>query len=219
MQAKNYRKMFSEMSLIYAPPLRSGGNPRWVRKGQCLWKGDKCFHRFVPLRDIYPGNRKLFRDVLGIADAGVGDLVREAENVRPGDDLPHLREIFLKVEEYLESDGSSNSFMALRQLKLFPICTGDEDPGTYGVLEWSDSAFEWFIADRVHLLESFKGLVPLLALSVEDIEKLPLSLRTLGVEKRRLTKSATSVPSTRGPTVPDPFHTQSFRAKAEFILR
>ena len=62
--------------------------------------------------------------------------------MRLGDDLPHLREIFLKVEEYLESGESNNSFMALRQLKLFPIYTGDEDPGTYGALERSDSAFE-----------------------------------------------------------------------------
>jgi hypothetical protein len=195
------------------------GRPRWVKPENCLWQGPKCLRRYVPLKDIYPANKKLFCDILKISNAGAADLVREAKCFQNGDKLQDIKDLFLEMEKILQDDESETAFRALFWSAIFPVRNVAAETGYNQLMRHDPLTPHWFIADRVHLEESFKGKVPLLAFTVEDVSRMTRLLRKLGVEGRKLTKAAKSIPTTQGNATPDRAYKESLLVKIDFILR
>ncbi|OAL17688.1 hypothetical protein AYO22_11344 [Fonsecaea multimorphosa] len=161
---------------------------------------------------------RLFRDFFLLPDAGIADLVRETKLLNVGDPLSYIKALFLEIEKHLEKDETTTAIDSLETHCIWPVYkTGNEDQ--WDMLGCARNLDAWFIADRTHLLESFCGIVPLLAFQVEDVLKIPLLIRKLGGDKRRLTRAVTSIAETVGSLRPDPTRQADLRSRAEFIAR
>ena len=147
----------------------------------------------------------------------IDDLVTEAVKFQRGTDLSYMLRIFLEMEKFLQKDASAlkGSLSRLRQ-PIYPTRNNELDRG-YSELRYG--SWPWYIADRHHLNESFRGKVHLLAFTVEQILQMPRLLKALGWDARRLSKAAKSVPVTQGSVHLHQEYMASLRSKANFILR
>lgn len=188
----------------------------------CLWEGPDFLRLSYCLKDIYPSNRRLFCDILGVKDVRIENLVNEVAKFQRGTDLSYMSRIFLEMEKFLQKDSRALEphVARLRGQRIYPTRNNELDRG-YSQLQYGNpwSNYQWFIADRRHLNESFRGKVQLLAFSVEQIIQMPYLLRALGCDGRRLSKAAKSVPVTKGSVNLHQEYIASLRPKAHFILR
>lgn len=172
----------------------------------------------MALKNVYPSCQRLFRDFFLIADAGIADLAREAKHLCVGDPLSYIKALFLEIEKYLEKDETTTAVDSLQTHSIWPVYTSEHEED-WDTLCCAKSMSSWFVADRTHLLESFRGVVPLLAFQVDDVLKMPLLIRKLGGDKRRLTRAATSIALTVGTTRLHPACQTDLRSRADFIAR
>jgi hypothetical protein len=132
-----------------------------------------------------------------------------------------MTEVFKALNTFVreaKSDSKTDIVQALSEAYIFPINAGQSD----SAFDYMSSARDlnmWFIADRQHLHESFVGLVPILALPVDVIEKLPRLISHLGLSNRLLTHAAGSELKAEGVTQVHTEFTASFRSKARHIAR
>jgi hypothetical protein len=219
--ADHGRKYFKEKSLIYVPFDDESDPERgvWYSQDQCLWEGPRCLRLHVCLKEVYPANLRLFRDVLQIPNASIKHLLLEAVLFKKRDGLSYIKDIFIEIEKFLEKDiTDSKNLQSIREKRIWPV-NRDILRLDFDDLMSANVSGEWFIADRVPLRKSFNGIVPLLAFQVDDVGRMERVLKALGVEERRLSIAAKSVPKTEGPVEMHQGHTETFRSKFEFIAR
>jgi hypothetical protein len=220
----NPRAHFQSKNLVFILASGTGTGSRWVRAHQCVWKGPKCLRTFECLKDIYPGAKRLFCTVLGVKDASLDDVVKEAKQFQPSHGMPYILSIFQEMEKALEQESSESSelvessIVSLKGCNAFPVKSTTFNTGNHE-LKNANKATEWFVADRVPLRESFDGLIPLLYMNSDDIAQLPKVVKALGLDPRKLSKSAKSVPKTVGVVRTNPELTQLFRTRVDFIVR
>jgi hypothetical protein len=101
-----------------------------------------------------------------------------------------FRELSLGMERYYRP--TSKELTALRACCMLPIRLPNSEKG-FDRLCSARTAEDWFIADRDHMLESFGTVVPLLALSPDQISKAAMLLKCLcdgTMKERRLSRLA-----------------------------
>lgn len=78
---------------------------------------------------------------------------------------------------------------------------------------------KWVIADRRDLLERFRGIVPILAFTVQEVGQISRLLKALGLENRKLSSFAKQRAVARGRVLFNSPYSNLLRAKARFIIR
>ena len=146
------------------------------------------------------------------------DFVHEARSLRPGNGLSRIKALFLLMNSSIEQHENELCFNELREADVFPVWRLGTEHG-YDRLAATRSPRAWFIADRAHLESSFRGRVDLLAFTPDEISKIPLVLKRLAVGSRKLSKAARSIPELNGSVVRNERLENSWREKAEFIMR
>jgi hypothetical protein len=174
--------------------------------------------KFSALSEIYPENRRLFCDILGIKDANLDHLVRETTGLSHSDNLSYIVEVFQELEKFIKDDTPESSIRPLRDSYVFPVRLSSASFG-FNFLSPGDSISEWFIADCTHLEKAFRGKVPMLAFSVEDIGRVKRLLRMAGVEHRKLSYATQGNAETVGDSSHWQDYTDSLRSKVNSILR
>jgi hypothetical protein len=162
-----------------------------------------------------------FCNTLGLRKTTWRTIISEAECIHASDNLEYITEVFRALDTFVreaESTGKHDIVNALSEAYIFPIHTGHSG----SAFDYMSSARDlnmWFIADRMHLKECFEGLIPLLALNVDIMEKIPRLILELGLKNRLLTQAAGSNLKAEGSTEVHTKFTASFRAKARHIAR
>lgn len=95
---------------------------------------------------------------------------------------------------------------------VFPVTT---DFNSYQLQSCEDS--DWFIADRLDLLNSFKGTIPLLGIPPSKFKGMVPLFRALGLECRTLSSNVTTKISPQGPVKLLSDDTRFFQSRALFI--
>lgn len=142
----------------------------------------------------------------------------EAKKIAQPDDLQYITNIFVEIDKYLQHDNPEEAVHCLRDAQIFPIRhTGSTSD--YDYFRKASSPRDWFIADRRYLEDSFRGKIPLLGLSIEDVAKMQRLPKALNIEWRKLTNVATAIAKTEGSVTINEAYTNSFRAKVDSVLR
>ena len=223
------RNVFGGKSLVFIPVTRQGARPRWNSLSRCRWKGppigknSRGLRTFDGLKDLYPENRRLFCDILGIRDVSLKDLVHEAKYWAVEDSLDHITGLFHTMEKLLEDESTPSYHRNLHELskhKIFPVSKNwNLDTDQVSALQDSALSTEWFIADTAPFRTIFAGVVPLLDISVDKLPEMDQVLENLGLKVRFLSKRAESVPRTQGAVALNHELTDAFRSKVNFIIR
>jgi hypothetical protein len=174
--------------------------------------------KFSALSEIYPGNRRLFCDILGIQDANLDHLVREAKEFPSSASLSYITELLQEVEKYIKDDTPDSSIHPLRGSFIFPVRLSSASSG-FNFRARGNSPPEWFIADCTHLETSFRGKLPMLAFSVADTGRIKRLLRMTWAEDRKLSHAAKGNAETVGNSSLWQDYTDSLRGKVNSILR
>ncbi|KAH7399670.1 hypothetical protein BKA66DRAFT_437202 [Pyrenochaeta sp. MPI-SDFR-AT-0127] len=215
------REIFATEELIFIPSTMNGKSDIWVKSSICVWSGPRWLRKTPLLDDIYADLSLFFRVTLGIHKTTWRTIIGEAECIHASDDLKYITEVFLALDAFIgEADPIKKHDIidALSQAYIFPIDAG-QSGSAFDYMSSARDLNMWFIADRLHLKESFDGLVPLLALSVDVIEKIPQLISELDLRSRLLTHAAGSDAKTEGSTQVHTGFTASFREKARYIAR
>ena len=188
-----------------------------------MGKRSQGLRTFDSLKDLYPENRRLFCEILGVQDTNLQDLVHEAQSFAVGDSIDHLTGIFHTMEKLLDDDPGAAfkvNLHALSTYKCFPVSENWElDTDRVSALQDSQQGSEWFVADTGPFRTIFAGVVPLLDIKVDDLPKMDQVLESIALKKRFLSKNASSVPRTQGAVVLNHELTDAFRSKVDFIIR
>jgi hypothetical protein len=212
------RRSFESQKLIFIPDNDNQKDGNWVGLSDCVWNGPNCLKFTHRLEQYYPEYEALLHDTLKIGDANIKTLVLEARNIIHTDSIERIAQIFVAISKYLDISATSESVMVLRECCIFPVITG-KPQSDFDSLCTAEEREMWFIADRMHLRESFESLVPLLAFNPDIVEKISLLIDALGLEQRVLSKVAKGVSKTEGKV---DFHQRStnlLRGKARCIAR
>ena len=146
------------------------------------------------------------------------DLIREASQFNLLDDIGYITEVFKELEKFLTDKTPASETVELTKRSVFPVSKSVDGPG-FDCLLSSDIKHQWWIADTMHLAESFKGIIPLLAIDVEDIGRLKRLFKAAKVELRKLSHDAEGIAHTDGYIESWPDYTKSLQGKANSILR
>lgn len=219
------REVFTSEKLIFIPTSETRSPSDWIGMSECVWSGPKCLRKTPCLQDFYPGQLRFFCFTLGISQADWKTLMHEAQGIEAFDDIDYISDVFISISENLQHTPSSNRAKAshgvskaLLDAEIFPI-SKRKSMATFDYLSNGNQSELWFIADRWHLKENFEGLVPLLALKVEAIEKVSALISALGLEYRLLSKLTHGVPEASGNIRFDAQYTNSIWTKARYMSR
>jgi hypothetical protein len=160
-----------------------------------------------------------------MVDASWVTLMEEAQRIEAFDNLEYISEVFIAINDHLAKQNTVTSLPPKRdyvpmltQSRIFPTGSRQSD-ASFDQLSTAQEDDIWFIADRWHLRQSFEGLIPLLALSVDSVNKIHSMVKELGLEHRLLSRIVSGVPKTEGPSKTQSQQTALLRAKARSIAR
>lgn len=215
--------------MVYIPGSKEGKPHQWVSLAQCRWKGPpiekdtKDFRTFNVLKDIYPENKRLFCDILGVRNATLDDLVFEARKFAVGDSLAHITSMFHSMEKFLEEENAgyyNANLYNLQAYEIFPVSKNwNLDTDRVSAMQNGLTPSEWFIADTATFRTIFAGIVPLLDIKVDHLAQMDQLLGKFGLKSRFLTEQAKSVPKIQGVVALNQELTDLFRSKVDFFIR
>ncbi|CAH0021674.1 unnamed protein product [Clonostachys rhizophaga] len=213
------KKAFSENSLIFIPqsPFRAA---QWSRPDNCIWSSPSFFKRTAALVGMYPSCRGLFQDILGVQDADLQTVLTELFSTSQTDGLGY----FVKLFTYLNRHTSANAralitrnVESFKTKPVFPIDTKGEEPAVHHLGSISAESI-WYIADRPHLREKFRGRIPLLAFDNDQLEKMKWIYLLPSMTKRSLSNLVVCKPL---PGLKNTLHerlTHLLRSRAKHIV-
>ncbi|RYP86403.1 hypothetical protein DL770_004908 [Monosporascus sp. CRB-9-2] len=227
------RKQFETQRLIFTPktnwPSVSNAGT-WVRADECVWYAPTklVMRHCFSLSGIYYGNHDFFCDILKI-DPGCNlkRLQHEAEQMEHSEldksrqTLQYIDELLLEISGEMRKHNESSKlrskqyepFMKYHMLPIrFP---GSQN--SFDKLLPANADDEWFIADRQHLLDSFNGKIPLLALNIRDVNDASELLSLLGLDARRLSHKARA--SSAAVTEEEGNYAARWKARSKYIDR
>jgi hypothetical protein len=114
---------------IYIPSTRKGLLYELVPLAKCRWEGppagneSQTFRTFKSSKDVYPGNKSWFCNVLKLWDANLQDLTEETKSFKAGDSLKHITSTYHTIETLLEEDDKKDPtpLDLYRDDKIFPV--------------------------------------------------------------------------------------------------
>jgi hypothetical protein len=174
-----------------------------------------------PLGRIYPSCEKLFCKILGIRDTQIAPLLAQANTIGPSSQLQDIVQLFIRIDQTLTALNSPEAYKSVQSLyssSIFPILI-NESESSFDHLSTGDKPGGFWVADRRDLLDSFRGIVPLLAFKVEEVGQMSRLLKVLGLETRKLSSAAKVMSIARGRVLYNGAYSSLLRARAKFIIR
>jgi hypothetical protein len=148
----------------------------------------------------------------------IGGLIHTMTLIDSSSKLDDIARLFREVSKLLKDISTSKAALLLKPLQsksIFPVITESKPAEFHALMGVQDS--EWYIADQANLIESFTGVVPLLAFSIQDLPAVEDLFRVLKLEGRKMSKMVSSQTLALGQTKSDFRYSDTFRSKSPFI--
>ncbi|VUC27247.1 unnamed protein product [Clonostachys rosea] len=214
------KKFFSENSFIFIPqsPFRA---PQWLKPNRCIWSSPSFFKRTATLAENYPSCRGLFQDILGVKDVDFQTALTELFATSKSDGLDYFVKLFTHLNMYTSADARALITRSAETFKIKPVFPIDVKGERTIVNHLGSISAEsaWYIADRPHLREKFRGRIPLLAFDTEQLEKMKWIYRLPFMTKRSLSNLVVCKPRSGLKSTLHERLTNLLRGRAKYIIR
>ncbi|KAG9198551.1 hypothetical protein G6514_009853 [Epicoccum nigrum] len=185
--------------------------PTWINMANCTSQG-------IDLTSIYVGCSFLFRCLYTPSGDPIGGLVHAITMITSSSKLENITRLFRELNKSLQDINSSKIALLLKPLHdkpIFPVVDEAKDAGYDRLLSLHNKS--WFIADSADLMESFTGIVPLLAFPAQDLPMVENVLQALRVDGRVISKRSTNHTRVIGQTKSGFHLANSFSRKIPFL--
>ena len=192
-------------------PSNNGQSTRWFTIDGCIRKNTKAISE-------YPESERLFQCLLSTGSRDIDSLVIKATKIDDSYPLADILAIFSRINEALKGLSRSRASRALKSLdskRILPVTQNQHISSYDRFVSTKDTP--WFIADRPHLQESFRGKVPLLAFSPDELEKMEGFIKGLFLNSRRLSEKTCCKTIPQGPLRYNRRLSDFVRVRAAFI--
>jgi hypothetical protein len=197
--------------------------PRWLYLGDCVWFGPECLRSKRRLAPYYQKSECFFRNILGIQDATSEMVLCE----------------LLSVTEKFQSDSSSNTLTTDSTRSMMEYLTAlkrsyasAEDIERLQIARvwpcrltkdarctWVRSTDVFFIPDHARFVEQLDHKIPMLMLTISEVNQLmPLIIR-LGMGTKLLSRSVETTTGAKDDSMLDKGLTDDLRKRSSFLLR
>jgi hypothetical protein len=219
------RTAFRKKSLIY-----SSRGPQYANR-RVAWSrlnAKECIQKKLRPEIEYPTCESLFRCLLIAGDAEIAPLIAKMTFINKSTKLREILRRFVDLNGALKGASEQKVQQLRKPLQdkpIFPILenrAGDhqsefDDLSSLGPLEHVADVTTWFIADRVYLRESFRGVVPLLAFPVEELDSMENLFQFWNLDSRRLSRLVETKSGPYGMVSLHADYTAFLRDRAGFI--
>lgn len=169
------------------------------------------------LKRVYPECEQLFTRILTHKSIDIEVLVSEAEAITQAYPVKLIYKIFSELKRHAPRIGPALA-KRLRAGEIFPTDEGDAETNFDRLVTGAEDS-EWYIADRPHLRDSFRGVVSLLSFPPQDSLRIMPLIEALGLESRLLSRRTTSRIDIGENLRLHNEYTHEFRAKAKVFAR
>lgn len=177
-----------------------------------------CVSKKIDIESKYPSCAYIFRCLLSPSGDPISGLVHTMTLIDSSSKLEDIARLFREASKLLKDVSTSKVALLLKPLHhkaMFPVKDRLKNQEYDTLLSMHDKS--WFIADEANVFESFKGVVPLLALSIQDLPAVEELFRVLRVDGRKMSKMVTGQTLAMGQTRSDFRSSDTFRSKIPFI--
>ncbi|KAK5988410.1 Protein NO VEIN-like protein [Cladobotryum mycophilum] len=217
-EIKSIQELFADQELIFIPETSEDTKGSWVQKQVCVWDGPCCLSRIKRLSSHYPEHNHLFCTSLGIPQANIDTLADEAQRLTNSDDLERIYRLLTTIDEFLTSDNSQKkNAIPFEDYLMFPVRSPHS--ALPFELRAASGLEEWYIANNEQVQRSFEGLIDLLAVDSDRVDKINSFLLRVGLKSRMLSSAATEKLSPVGDTMYMQRFTSDLRKKARYLSR
>lgn len=192
-----YRLAFKEDELIFFEGKTEKRGAEHISAWMSL---AECFRKNLDLDELYPRSKSLFSSLLDREGLELDDLIKHSSSITTSHSLTVIHRILANISRAVTAMTEHAASMALKPLRckpIFPI-SWDTSQAQFELTSAEDE--RWFIADRSHLLDSFAGKVPLLAVQPPDLDVLGGLLAALDLKPRQLSSCVTTTTYPKGVT-------------------
>ncbi|KAF2114162.1 hypothetical protein BDV96DRAFT_577681 [Lophiotrema nucula] len=187
--------------------------------GTSLWLDvDEATSKFAEIEAQYPSCTALFRALLLREDTGLASMIEKAKLITISTPLAEITETLTSLNkgvENIESRCAQAHVKELARIPILPVVTSDRRRGFDHLAK--PSAADIYIGDRVHLTESFRGIVPIVAIEGQALSNMAKLLDVLKLGSNRLSKVVRTDARPKGRISVHPQYTLFLRARAAFI--
>lgn len=185
---------------------------KWYKPSSCLWTSDTQISGQLGIREQYVGLEDFFIRYLGVEEPTIDTYIKELKLLTLGDDSPSIT----KVKSFIKEIGSRKP----QQPILEPLKSYEFLPvrGFDGILTLKCVADDFVIVDRKHYGDAFRGIIPILDFSIEEVHNLAALILALGLADRYLSK-AVRESSTVNSSYLDLVQSEEMRHKAYALFR
>jgi hypothetical protein len=190
----------------------------WYHVKRCLWNGPRYFRVNMSLSSLYPGNKRLFKDVLNVSEVAISHFLAEARSFTLNDPLKHMSRILMAMDKFISKNGIEyQDRRELKSLHIWPVSCQNWKPGRQ--LRSAAQLDEWFIADRSYWRDLFGKVVPILDFDFDDQFWMRNIFKQLGLRRCFITRASKTVPRFEGRVELSAHYTDLFRSKYRFMAR
>jgi len=166
----------------------------------------------------YPTCTTLLRSLLITQDGAFAPVLARATSISASMELCDISRIFRDLDKGIRTMSRQNALKSLRPLtshRMVPVINSQRASGFDYLAQTSDTSV--YIADRSELLESFRGIVPLLAFTREDLSEMQELFSIMRVKWLRLQEVVRSDTSPRGQINAHYDYTARLRARSDYL--
>lgn len=166
----------------------------------------------------YPTCKVLLRSLLIAEDSAFAPVVASATFISKSMKICDISQICRELNRVVQGLGRKNALKAIRPLishPMFPVMNSQREYGFDYLAQVSDTTV--YIADRSDLLDSFRGIVPLLAFAKEDLLDMQELLSIMEVKWPRLQEIVQSETRSRGRKSAHYDYTAHLKARSTYL--
>ncbi|KAF3797306.1 hypothetical protein GCG54_00009277 [Colletotrichum gloeosporioides] len=201
----------------------------WVSSDQCVWESPESLKSALSLAVIYDDCGALFKDILGIKDAGIREVVQEMECSTKDPSLQDTstsKELILLLNGHISPEApcepqppyyADDLRGRVQRLKIFPIASASKSTVSSENTKFMSLEDEWYINDLASLAAAFEGQINVLSFSIREYEELLPVVKWLRIESRLLSEAVREDVTVVGSQIPMKTWSKSLQMRAKFI--
>ena len=185
---------------------------KWYPLSACLWTNETQIPEKAAVAGQYADLQDFFVNCLGVEEPSIETYIEELELLISVSSSPPVKKLKTILKEISSRNPQKSLLDRLKLRQFLPVW------GVDGMLSLKGLMDDFVIVDRQNYGDIFRGVIPSLDFSVEEVHGLRSMILALGLSDRYMSKTVRET-SSAGNSLLQPVLSGEMRHKAHALLR